>query len=506
MPPELAGNAPSALDQLDSRWERLSERFDAVLVKDVRQALRSRFFRVIFGIALVLTTAGGLVTLVVHAFNENVRTAGGMPLFIVVAACASVGAIGLVPFAAFASMGAESDEHALDHLNLSHLTPIAIVRGKLVTALLQALLVYSVCVPYLFVAWSMGGLDPFVVLATLASMLAMSAALSAIGIATSSLTRVRWARIVLMVVFGFFVYNFGPYALMMLVLSVAGGPLGFASGASLAGVMLAWACALGAFVPIGIAFAADRIAHRETSTSTPLRIVASAFAVFGALVDVVWIATQGASDSSAVIAIVLGLLAIPLVWVVAEREALPLGVRAHPPRAGWRGWLAIPHLAGGGRGALLATLTIAFVCSVHALACALETGRFGEPAVQGLVFGAFTWWYLLLPSGVFSPFSKRRSVPGITRVAIVFLPLMLLLGAALLELLPSDQVPIVVRGVSPAGLVRDLSASGRPEHAAPWILFGFILVVTLAVNAWRMFAGVREVVRAQRLAATADRV
>jgi hypothetical protein len=113
VPPELAQAAPSALDQLDSRWERLSERFDAVLVKDVRQALRSRFFRVIFGIALVLTTAGGLVTLVVHAFNENVRTAGGMPLFIVVAACASVGAIGLVPFAAFASQSPNVPLHAV---------------------------------------------------------------------------------------------------------------------------------------------------------------------------------------------------------------------------------------------------------------------------------------------------------------------------------------------------------------------------------------------------------
>lgn len=498
MAAELGARSPVVVARLDTWSERLSERLDAVLVKDVRQALRSTFFRVNFGIALVLTTVGGLITLVVHAFNESLRSAGGLPLFTAVAACASVGAIGLVPFAAFSSMNAESDESALDLLSLSHLTPLAIVRAKLVAALLQALLVYSVCLPYLGVAWSMGNLDPLLVASTIASMLAMSAALSATGIALSSLTRVRWIRVLLMVGFGFVVYTFGSYALLGLVFSFLGGRVMAASSTPYTLLVFAWPCVLASVVPIGLAFAADRIAHRETSTSTPLRLVASAIAVLGALVDVLWIATMGSDESARVVAVVCALLALPLMWVVSEREPLPLGVRALPPRAGWRGWLAIPHLAGGGRGALLATLTIGFVCVVHFVACVVEHGGLDDDAVAGVAYGAFTWWYLLLPSGLLAPFSSRRSIPGITRVAIVFTPIVLLLGAALFELLPSGEVPVVVRAVSPAGLVRDLTPAGAPEHAAPWIVFGVILVVTLAANAWRMFAGVRDVVVARR--------
>jgi hypothetical protein len=497
---DLSARSPGVVARFDAWSARVSERLDAVLVKDVRQALRSRFFRVNFGIALVLTTLGGLFTLVLHAFNADTRAAGGMPLFVVVAACASVGAIGLVPFAAFASMSAESDESALDLLNLSHLTPLAIARGKLVTALLQALLVDAVCLPYVVVAWSMGNVDPLVVGSTLANMLAMSAALSAIGIATSSLTRVRWVRVLLMVVFGFFVYSFGSYALILLLLGFLGGPFASSGAASFTLFMFTWAAMLAALVPIGVAFAADRIAHRETSTSTPLRVVASSIALLGALVDVVWIATQGSDHSATIVALVCALLAFPLMWVVAERETLPLAVRALPPRGGWRGWLAIPHLAGGGRGALLASLTIGFVCAVHFVACVTEHGKLDDDAVAGLAYGAFTWWYLLLPSGLLAPFSARPGVTGITRVAIVFVPLLLLLGTVLIGAMLSlrSPAPSVLDAVNPSALVRDLRSNGQPSNSGPWIALGLIVTVTFFLNVWRMLRGVREVRRVQR--------
>ena len=66
MAPELAlePQARGLLGLWDVGAERLAERSNAVLVKEVRQALRGRFFRVLFDIALALSSLGGMCVLI----------------------------------------------------------------------------------------------------------------------------------------------------------------------------------------------------------------------------------------------------------------------------------------------------------------------------------------------------------------------------------------------------------------------------------------------------------
>jgi hypothetical protein len=232
-----------------------------------------------------------------------------------------------------------------------------------------------------------------------------------------------------------------------------------------------------------------------------LRFVATGIALAGALVDVLWMASEGTSSSPFVLLVVLALLAIPLGWTVAERETLPLGVRAHPPRGFLRGLWMLPHLAGGGRAAWLATILIGGVCLVHALACSVVARGWNDDALQGIVLGLFTWIYLLLPSVLFSPLSRRTSVRSLARAAVCLFPLIAWLGSALVLALVRGPGSEPLRNpANPVYMFESMEKDGRIVHGMAWAVLIGIALLTLLFNAWRMGRGAYELWRVQRAA------
>jgi len=488
----IASVRAGAWARVDAACARASERFDAVVVKDVRQALRSRFFGVIFICALVLTSAGGFLVLAKYSLRPQPVEFGGLPLYAMTVLCASIGAVALVPFAAFASMSAETDENAIDLLGLSRLTPVAIVRGKLVTACVQALLVYCVCVPWLCIAWAIGKVDPILVASTFAELFALSVALSAIAIALASLARGRVLRVVsvaILLATGAFVarFAFEPFEILN----------GWVPNGAITTALL-WAAAFACVVPLALAFAAEGVAHRETSTSTPLRLVASSFAFAGALFDAGWIALRGAYDATEALVPVFALLAVPLLWLVAERERLPASVRAHPPWDDGATWIRSLHLAGGGRGALLATLAIGGVCAVHAFAVlAFAERSAGYGVVYGLATAACTWVYLLLPSVLLARLPRHLDAPAITRGTIALLvPFAFIAAESLARVFGGAWRALAL--ASPSYLADQLCPAGQLAHPVLWSLFLALVGLTFALNVPRMRRGVLEVREAQR--------
>src|SRR5690606_11497354 len=130
--------------------ERLAERANPILVKEVRQALRGQYFRLVFWLTLSAATVIGLVVLMAaSATNE----AQGIGFFNTIFGCLAIAAHGFVPFAAFVAMGSEWEENTYDLLVLSNLRPCQIVIGKLLAAGTQALLIYSAFVPFLVFAF-----------------------------------------------------------------------------------------------------------------------------------------------------------------------------------------------------------------------------------------------------------------------------------------------------------------------------------------------------------------
>lgn len=179
---------------------RLEDRLNPILVKEVRQALRGKYFRVLFWITLFLST---LIGLGVVASSYSLGSSDtGQVFFMSIFGALSAAVQCFVPFSAFLSTSSEWDENTYDLLIISNLRPRQIVQGKLLSALIQALLYYSTFGPFLVFAFLLNGIDLGSVGVILAGSIATSVALTMVGIAASSLATGKVMRVVVMALFG----------------------------------------------------------------------------------------------------------------------------------------------------------------------------------------------------------------------------------------------------------------------------------------------------------------
>lgn len=487
---------------LDRVAARVSEAASPVLVKEVRQSLRSTFFVVVFSLALLLTTITGVGMLAFQGVIADEAGAAfiGPSFFSATLASSAFCAVAIVPFAAFASMNAESDQNALELLQLSNLRPVSIVLGKLLATALLASLVISVELPFAFLAWTMGGVDPFEMLLVLALVVAFSICLSAVAIAISSTTRTRWVRIVLMVLFGFLALTIGQNAVGMLFLGLFGGMV--FGGGSL-GVAAVGACALALALDAtatAVAFACDQLAHREESHSTPLRYVAAVSAVVGAIVAAAWKVVRPHDDEALlVLGLALAFTALPLWLCCTEEERLPLGPRARPPGRGIAGTVRALFVSGGGRGAALATVLVGFLGATFVAGCLLRpTVALLDDVRQALVLCAYAWIYLLLPSGAMSFLTASPGGRVASRALTAVFPLAAFLGLTLLHV-----VLLGTAGGPLEHLANPFHALQRVEHAvgdAGGLVLGLagVALLTLLVNVPRLVRAFDELARARR--------
>src|SRR5262245_30147670 len=100
----------------------LSDRLNPILVKEVRQALRGRFFKVMFWTTLGSATLSGLLVVAGAASSNEVESIG-QTFFIVMFGCMSAAVHAFVPFSAYLSTSGEWDENTHDLLVLSNLGP-----------------------------------------------------------------------------------------------------------------------------------------------------------------------------------------------------------------------------------------------------------------------------------------------------------------------------------------------------------------------------------------------
>lgn len=496
---------PNAFDRLATA---LSERSNPVLVKEVRQSLRSTFFRVVFLLALLLTT---IVAVGMLAFADPIRENTGSSMlgrgfFNATLASNAFCAVALVPFAAFASMNAETDQNALELLQLSNLRPISIVLGKLLATAIVAVLVASVELPFAFLAWTIGGIDPVDMLVTLAVVLAFSLCLSAGAIAISSMARTRWVRIVLMVVFGFFALMVAQYGVGVLVLGTfVGGAMTAGGIGGVAVGLCALALALDASATAA-AFACDQLAHREESHSTPLRYVAAVSAITGGILAAVWkLVRPHDGEALGILGLTLLLTCLPLWLCCTEEERLPLGPRARPPAGGAFGWWRALFISGGGRGAALATVLLAFVGGAFVLACSVRsasTGGLGaslrDDGARAFVFCTYAWIYLLLPSGIASFVSASAAGRVASRALTLAFPL-----GAFLALTLAQLVLLGTAGSPADNIANPFFVAGRAQSLGNELPVALLALVAIAfatalVNAPRIIRGGRDLALARR--------
>jgi len=156
----------------DGFFERWSERFSPIVVKETRQAINSRSFPITFMVMLVacwiISTAGAV------SYGDDLYFSETGPEFfsfyygaLLIALCI------VVPISLFYSVVSEFDGHTFEVLAITTLTPRQVVFGKLKSASLQMGAFYAGVAPFICFTYMLEGVSiPGILLALFISYIA----------------------------------------------------------------------------------------------------------------------------------------------------------------------------------------------------------------------------------------------------------------------------------------------------------------------------------------------
>ena len=188
LPPD--GGGPAWLTRLDGFLERSSDWLNPILVKEARQALKSRQFLICF--SLVLGLGWGWSLLGIAILSPGVYYNPGGPLmlsgYVVIL---SLPVLLMVPFVAFRSLAGEVEDGTFELLSITALNARQIVTGKLGSATLQMLVYFSALAPCVVFTYMLRGVDIFTTGSVLVYGLLASLLLAAVGLLFATLARSR---------------------------------------------------------------------------------------------------------------------------------------------------------------------------------------------------------------------------------------------------------------------------------------------------------------------------
>jgi ABC-type transport system involved in multi-copper enzyme maturation permease subunit len=153
-PQALAAPSP-APDWLDRLGARLADRTNPIVVKELRQHLRTKVFWVFFSLMLLVCLLISVVTSLAASSDDD----AGLGSFAAYFVALSVVQHFVIPFTAFRSMVREQEDETWVLLCLTGLGARRILAGKVASFVLQGLLYASAATPFLVFSYSLNGID-----------------------------------------------------------------------------------------------------------------------------------------------------------------------------------------------------------------------------------------------------------------------------------------------------------------------------------------------------------
>lgn len=480
--------------------DRLSDRLNPILVREVQQAMNGKTVVVALALALLAIVLTGLGV----ASGGGGRREDGWDAFTTGLRVLAPLLLLVVPVQAFLSMRQEVTAGTVEHLLLSRLTPGSIVRGKLAAATVEIVLFFSVFAPLLALTYLLRGVDVPTIAVTLALLLVYALGAAAFAVAGGALCRWQAFRALPLVVvslgllFGAAIVTAGMEPLVAEIATDLRRP-----GTPVREIAYWFVPAL-LSMPFCALVASAALAHPYENRSTWFRVFA-VLAFVGLTLwiafDVSWrrVAPTGLGRIVPELAQAGAILTLPFwLFAVTEADRFSPRVRTLVPRRRALALLATPFLPGGARGFLW---TLLLAVGAVALAVALPRA-FGERAdAIPLEQATLSWCYVVVFAGVArflrDRFGRGGRGPAVARIAFPVVVLLLTLLPSVVELF----VPL--EEVSPLHALSPFRVLGehRVRHV-PWlsvVAFGAAgLVALLHVPA--LARGVRET-----LAASAER-
>lgn len=203
--PYVSGQlAPTIWEQRLARVEThlaaASDRLNPILVKETRQALKSRQFGFTFVLLLIfcwVITIGGVAMVGPGIYYSAAGAVLLKAYFWVLIFPLAV----VVPFSAFRSLSSEREENTYDLLRVSTLTPHQIIRGKLGSAVVQMGVYLSAVAPCIAFTYLLRGVDVVTVGVMLAYATLGSLGLAMIGLFAAALASKKHGQVLLSVGF-----------------------------------------------------------------------------------------------------------------------------------------------------------------------------------------------------------------------------------------------------------------------------------------------------------------
>ena len=168
--------------------ERLGDRFNPIVVKEVRQALKSRQFVYTFLLLLLAAWAGSIFG--VSYLGESIDYGSSAVMFyagFLFALCAAT--LVIVPFSTFRSIVEERTETTLELLQITALSPVQIVRGKTLSAMVQVLVYYCAIAPFIAFTALLPGFDVVQVTFSLVMLFITALCFSVVALAIGTQAR-----------------------------------------------------------------------------------------------------------------------------------------------------------------------------------------------------------------------------------------------------------------------------------------------------------------------------
>ncbi len=139
-----------------SNW--MDDRMNPIVVKELRQGMRSRSFIVIVNLLLAALT---LICFLAVMSNPEIaaKATGGRTIYLFLQAALFVACILFVPMYTLIRLRSERGENNVDLFFTTTLQPVKIVRGKFFAGIALVTMLYSVCLPFMLFTYVIRGYD-----------------------------------------------------------------------------------------------------------------------------------------------------------------------------------------------------------------------------------------------------------------------------------------------------------------------------------------------------------
>ena len=178
--------------------EKIADRANPILVKETRQALKSRQFVITFLIVLIACwIASFMVVAIVGA--DVYFVAAGAQMLLVYAVILAFPLMLIVPYSAFRSLAAEQEDNTYDLLSITTLTTGQIVTGKLASSVVQMLVFLSAVSPCIAFTFLLRGVDALTVAVLIGYLVLASLGLSILALLAGTMAKVRYSQVLVSV-------------------------------------------------------------------------------------------------------------------------------------------------------------------------------------------------------------------------------------------------------------------------------------------------------------------